>query len=217
MRSGPGRWSAAASNLHPGMRTQPSPRPARRPPPWPPERSRPPALAATRFVDSAQAFHRPCSTSGDRRQDRAPAGRLPPTARVGPRSERPLDIVGAPGARVQSLRIDPLAGGHRARARSCRPLGGNALVLAQRSRRIVFRGDTFTAKRTELQGRRCGSTTRAASLVRNSTLLALRRPHAEMVDVPAPAVGGARHGRAELVPRLPRLRLHRRPGGAEPR
>jgi len=69
---------------------------------------------------------------------------------VGPRSNSVLDIVGTDGARVQSLRI--------ARSRDVivrglvvRPLTGDARVMVKRSRGIVFRGDTFTAKGTEFK------------------------------------------------------------------
>ena len=108
----------------------------------------PPARAATRYVGSARAFQRAVLhfqrsggkivlLPGDYRQP----------LEIGPRSARPLSVVGAPGARVQSLRIV------RSRAVTIeslivRPLGGNAQVLAKRSSGIVFRGDTFTAKRT---------------------------------------------------------------------
>ena len=106
------------------------------------------AQAATRYVDSARAFDRAVL---DFQRTGGKIVLLPGDYRrpleIGPRSARRLDIVGAPGARVQSLRI------FRSRAVTVRrlivrPLGGNALLLAERSRGIVLRGDTFTAKRT---------------------------------------------------------------------
>lgn len=108
----------------------------------------PSALAATRYVDSAQAFDRAVldfQASGGKIVLLPGDYRQP--LEIGPRSARPLDIVGAPGARVQSLRIIR-SQAVTVRSLIVRPLGGNALVLAQRSRGIVFRGDTFTAKRT---------------------------------------------------------------------
>ena len=108
----------------------------------------PPALAARRYVSSARAFQRAVL---DFQRSGGKIVLLPGDYRqpleIGPRSARPLSIVGAPGARVQSLSIV------RSRAVTVeslvvRPLGGNAQVLAKRSSGIVFRGDTFTAKRT---------------------------------------------------------------------
>ena len=94
-----------------------------------------------------------------------------------------------------------------------RPMGANAIVTVERSRQIVFRGDAFTAKHTEFKvGLRLDYS--SGVLIRNSTLLALRRPHPEVVDLPA-SRGGRRTSTVvqRLVPRLPRLRLHRRPDG----
>lgn len=107
-----------------------------------------PAYGATRFVATGSGFQqavRDFRGSGGRIV-LLPGDYLRPLV-VGPRSPRRLDIVGTTGARVQSLRIV------RSRAVTVRglifrPLTGDARVLAKRSHGLVFRGDTFTAKRT---------------------------------------------------------------------
>lgn len=107
------------------------------------------AGGGARFVGSARAFQqavRDFRTTGGRIVLLPRDYRRPLT--VGPRSESQLEIVGSTGARVQSLTIT------RSRAVTVRglvfrPLGGNAIVLVQSSRRIVFRGDAFTAKHTD--------------------------------------------------------------------
>jgi len=110
-----------------------------------------PAYAGARFVASGRAFQKAVS---DFRQTGGRIVLLPGDYRrplvVGPRSNSVLDIVGTDGARVQSLRI--------ARSRDVivrglvvRPLTGDARVMVKRSRGIVFRGDTFTAKGTEFK------------------------------------------------------------------
>jgi len=110
-----------------------------------------PAYAGARFVASGRAFQKAVA---DFRQTGGRIVLLPGDYRrplvVGPRSNSVLDIVGTDGARVQSLRI--------ARSRDVivrglvvRPLTGDARVMVKRSRRIVFRGDTFTAKGTEFK------------------------------------------------------------------
>ncbi len=110
-----------------------------------------PAYAGARFVASGRAFQKAVA---DFRQTGGRIVLLPGDYRrplaVGPRSNSLLDIVGTDGARVQSLRI--------ARSRDVivrglvvRPLTGDARAMVKRSRRIVFRGDTFTAKGTEFK------------------------------------------------------------------
>jgi len=108
----------------------------------------PSALAATRFVASAPAFDRAVldfQASGGKIVLLPGDYRRP--LEIGPRSPRPLEIVGARGARVQTLHIIR-SQSVTVRRLIVRPLGGNALLLADRSRGLVFRGDTFTAKRT---------------------------------------------------------------------
>jgi hypothetical protein len=110
-----------------------------------------PAYGTTRYVENGRAFQqavRDFRWSGGRIV-LLPGDYLRPLV-IGPRSGRPLDIVGAPGARVQRLWI------LRSRAVTVRglivrPLSGDAEVLAQRSHGLVFRRDTFTAKRTEFK------------------------------------------------------------------
>jgi len=110
-----------------------------------------PAYAGARFVASGRTFQKAVA---DFRQTGGRIVLLPGDYRrplvVGPRSNSVLDIVGTDGARVQSLRI--------ARSRDVivrglvvRPLTGDARVMVKRSRGIVFRGDTFTAKGTEFK------------------------------------------------------------------
>jgi Right handed beta helix region len=112
-----------------------------------------PALAGTRYVDSGEGFQRAVS------ELRSSGGRivlLPGDYRrhvvIGPRSARRLQIVGAPGARVQSLSI-LRSQAVTIRSLIVRPLTGDAGVIARRSRDIVFRGDTFTAKRSRFRVR----------------------------------------------------------------
>jgi hypothetical protein len=112
-----------------------------------------PAHAGTRYVASGRAFQQAVDdlrTSGGRIV-LLPGNYLRPLV-VGPRSRRRLDIVGSPGARVQSLSI-VRSQAVTVRGLIIRPLGGNAGILARRSRGIVFRGDTFTAKRTDFKVR----------------------------------------------------------------
>jgi hypothetical protein len=107
-----------------------------------------PALGTTRYVDSGRAFQQAVSDfrkSGGRIV-LLPRDYLRPLV-VGPRSARRLDIVGAPGARVQTLQI-VRSRAVTVRGLIIRPLRGNAQLLAAHSRGLVFRGDTFTAKRT---------------------------------------------------------------------
>jgi hypothetical protein len=108
----------------------------------------PPAQGATRFVASARGFQQAVL---DFQQSGGKIVLLPGDYRralvVGPRSRHRLDVVGARGARVQSLAIV------RSRAVTVRglvfrPLTEDARVLVKRSRAVAFRGDTFTAKRT---------------------------------------------------------------------
>ncbi len=110
-----------------------------------------PAYAGARFVTNGKAFQRAVA---DFSQTGGRIVLLPGDYRrplvIGPRSKSLLDIVGTDGARVQSLRIlrsrDVIV-----RGLVVRPLTGDARVLARRSHRIVFRGDTFTAKGTEFK------------------------------------------------------------------
>lgn len=111
-----------------------------------------PAYAgAARFVTTGAAFQKAVA---DFRQTGGRIVLLPGDYRrplvVGPRSNSSLDIVGTLGARVQTLEI---LGSQSVTVRGLvvRPLGGNAGVLAERSRHIVFRGDTFTAKHTHFK------------------------------------------------------------------
>jgi hypothetical protein len=110
-----------------------------------------PAYAGARFVDSRRAFQRAVA---DFKHAGGRIVLLPRDYRrplvVGPRSNSPLDIVGTTGARVQTLEI---VGSQAVTVRGLvvRPLGGKAGILARRSRNIVFRGDTFTAKHTRFK------------------------------------------------------------------
>jgi parallel beta helix pectate lyase-like protein len=110
-----------------------------------------PAYAGARFVSNAKAFQRAVS---DFRQVGGRIVLLPGPYRrpltVGPRSNSLLDIVGTAGARIQSLRIDH-SNDVIVRGLVVRPLTGDAGIVAKRSRRIIFRGDTFTAKGTEFK------------------------------------------------------------------
>jgi hypothetical protein len=107
-----------------------------------------PAYAGARFVGSARAFQQAV-------QDfRTTGGRivlLPRDYRrpllVGPRSDSQLEIVGSPGARIQTLSIQH-SQAVTVRGLVVRPMGANAIVLVESSQRIVFRGDAFTAKHT---------------------------------------------------------------------
>ena len=107
-----------------------------------------PAYAGGRVVGSAHAFEQAVAdfrlTGG--RIVLLPGDYVRPLV-VGPRSNSALDIVGSVGARVQTLEI---LGSQSVTVRHLvvRPLGGKAGVLVERSRNIVFRGDTFTAKHT---------------------------------------------------------------------
>jgi hypothetical protein len=107
-----------------------------------------PAFAGARFVASPRAFQQAVAefrlTGG--RIVLLPGDYVRPLV-VGPRSNSALDIVGSVGARVQTLEI---LGAQAVTVRHLvvRPLGGKAGVLVERSRNIVFRGDTFTAKHT---------------------------------------------------------------------
>ena len=107
-----------------------------------------PAYAGARFVTTGHAFQRAVS---DFRQTGGRIVLLPGDYRrplvVGPRSNSLLDIVGTAGARIQSLRIER-SRDVIVRGLVVRPLNGDAGIVAKRSRRIVFRGDTFTAKGT---------------------------------------------------------------------
>ena len=104
-----------------------------------------PAYAGGRFVGSVRAFQQAV-------QDfRMTGGRivlLPGDYRrplvVGPRSDSQLEIVGSPGARVQTLSIVE-SQAVTVRGLVVRPMGANAIVTVERSRQIVFRGDAFTA------------------------------------------------------------------------
>ena len=114
---------------------------------------------------------------------------------VGPRSDSQLDIVGTAG------RARPVASDRSARrpspcaGSSCGRWAATPASWPKRSRQIVFRGDTFTAKRTEFKvGLRLELLARRAGPEQH--VLALRRSHAEVVDVPAAALGGAPEGRA---------------------
>ena len=107
-----------------------------------------PAYAGARFVGSRRAFQQAVS---DFRQVGGRIILLPgdytgPLV-VGPRSNSVLEIVGSTGTRVQTLE---LLGAQSVTVRNLvvRPLGGKAGILAERSRNIVFKGDTFTAKHT---------------------------------------------------------------------
>jgi hypothetical protein len=107
-----------------------------------------PAYAGARFVGSARAFQqavRDFSATGGRIVLLPRDYRRPLT--VGPRSNSPLEIVGSPGARVQSLSIVQ-SQAVTVRGLVVRPMGANAIVLVQSSQQIVFRGDAFTAKHT---------------------------------------------------------------------
>jgi hypothetical protein len=110
-----------------------------------------PAYAGARFVTNAKTFQRAVA---DFSQTGGRIVLLPGDYRqplvVGPRSTSLLDIVGTAGARVQELRI-LRARDVTVRGLVVRPLTGDARVLAKRSRRIIFRGDTFTAKKTEFK------------------------------------------------------------------
>jgi hypothetical protein len=126
-----------------------------------------PAHAAGRVVDSRRAFQRAVrdfSQTGGRIV-LLPGDYTHPLL-VGPRSDSPLDIVGSPGARVQTLE---LLGTQSVTVRGLmvRPLGANAGIFARRSRNIVFRGDTFTARHTDFKvGLRLDSS--SGVIVRNS-------------------------------------------------
>ena len=108
-----------------------------------------PAYAGARFVGSASAFQQAVEdfrTTGGRivllpRDYRRPLV-------VGSRSDSLLEIVGAPGARVQTLSL-LRSQAVTVRGLVFRPVNGNARVLVDRSRRIIFRGDSFTAKHTD--------------------------------------------------------------------
>src|SRR4051794_7195705 len=110
-----------------------------------------PAYAGARFVTNGKAFQRAVS---DFRQIGGRIVLLPGDYRrplvVGPRSNSLLDIVGTAGARVQSLRIER-SQDVIVRGLVVRPLSGDAGIVAKRSRRIIFRGDTFTAKGTDFK------------------------------------------------------------------
>ena len=127
-----------------------------------------PAYAGGRFVGSVRAFQQAV-------QDfRMTGGRivlLPGDYRrplvVGPRSDSQLEIVGSPGARVQTLSIVE-SQAVTVRGLVVRPMGANAIVTVERSRQIVFRGDAFTAKHTEFKvGLRLDYS--SGVLIRNST------------------------------------------------
>jgi hypothetical protein len=107
-----------------------------------------PAYAGARFVGSARAFQQAVqdfSATGGRIVLLPRDYRRPLT--VGPRSNSPLEIVGSPGARVQTLSIVQ-SQAVTVRGLVVRPMGANAIVIVQSSQQIVFRGDAFTAKHT---------------------------------------------------------------------
>jgi Right handed beta helix region len=110
-----------------------------------------PAYAGARFVTNAEAFQRAVA---DFRQTGGRIVLLPGSYRrqllVGRRSNSLLDIVGTAGARIQSLRLEH-AQDVIVRGLVVRPLAGDAGIVAKRSRRIAFRGDTFTAKGTRFK------------------------------------------------------------------
>ena len=169
-----------------------------------------PAYAGGRFVGSVRAFQQAV-------QDfRMTGGRivlLPGDYRrpmvVGPRSDSQLEIVGSPGARVQTLSIVE-SQAVTVRGLVVRPLGANAIVTVERSRQIVFRGDAFTAKHTEFKvGLRLDYS--SGVLIRNSTFSHCGDRTPKWSTCLLPRWAARRAGRAQLVPRLPRVRLHRRP------
>src|SRR6266508_4192069 len=89
----------------------------------------PEARAATRYVDSARGFQRAVldfQRSGGKIV-LLPGGYRQPLE-IGPRSAQPLSVVGAPGARVQSLRIIR-SRAITVRSLIVRPLGRDAGVL----------------------------------------------------------------------------------------
>jgi hypothetical protein len=110
-----------------------------------------PAYAGARFVTNGAAFQRAVAdfamTGG--RIVLLPGSYRRPLV-VGPRSNSTLDIVGTDGARIQSLRLDH-AQDVIVRGLLVRPLTGDGGIVAKRSRRIIFRGDTFTAKGTDFK------------------------------------------------------------------
>lgn len=110
-----------------------------------------PAYAGARFVTTGAAFQRAVA---DFRQTGGRIVLLPgdytrPLV-VGPRSNSLLDIVGTAGTRIQSLRLER-SQDVILRGLVVRPLNGDAGIVAKRSRRIVLRGDTFTAKGTDFR------------------------------------------------------------------
>ncbi len=171
--------------------------------------SRPPRRSSAPCSDFRQIGGRIVLLPGDYRQplvDRTAVGtaastswgrRAPASSRFGSCARRTVIV----------RRLD------RAPARTAMP------GIARRSAhaRIVFRGDTFTAKAHRLQGRRCGlNHSRQASWSGTARFSHCgdRTPKWSTCLLPRWAAHVA--DRAELVPRLPRLRLHRRPGRAEP-
>jgi hypothetical protein len=127
-----------------------------------------PAYAGARFVASGRAFQKAVA---DFRQTGGRIVLLPGDYRrplvVGPRADSLLDIVGTAGARIQSLRLQH-SRNVIVRGLVIHPLTGDAGIVAKRSRRIVFRGDTFTAKGTRFKvGLRLNHS--RGVLIRNST------------------------------------------------
>ena len=127
-----------------------------------------PAYAGGRFVGSVRAFQQAVQdfrmTGG--RIVLLPGDYHRPMV-VGPRSDSQLEIVGSPGARVQTLSIVE-SQAVTVRGLVVRPMGANAIVTVERSRQIVFRGDAFTAKHTESKvGLRLDYS--SGVLIRNST------------------------------------------------
>ena len=127
----------------------------------------------------------------------------------------PLRIIGRPGAIVRDLSAVQSAEGLRGPAAHQPPRGRRTPRGQRIAQRQAPSPQGLGPRNTLLRPR--GDTRLELGLRSAQPVLTLRRPFSELGQLPVVARGGpARDGRAQLVPRLPRLRLRSRPGRLVP-